>query len=161
MRGVRGHNEGSIFVRKTGPRKGQLVVAISLPDGTRVRRTATDRTDAQAKLKELRRLRDEGSAAGSSLTLGPYLRRWLDDVQPRLAPATWRKYEQHIRLYLIPVLGRHRLADLRVDHVRAYMRAATRGSKTSFQRRSRASEILLRTPILKSRSPDSRRAITD
>lgn len=120
MRDVRGHNEGSIFPRKDG----RWVAAISLGDGRRATRYAKSKAEARDRLRELQRLKEAGAVDGSRMTLGQYLGRWLEDVRPRLAPATWRKHEQHCRNWIVPALGMVRLTDLSVAHVRRYLDGA-------------------------------------
>lgn len=124
---LRRHNEGSIYQRADG----RKVAAVSLPDGRRVTRYCPHRhqpkdrrtvcPEIRAHHKELLRLRDEGAADGSRLTLGQYLRGWLIDVRPKLAPATWRKHESIVRVHLLPALGHHRLSDLSVAHIRRHL----------------------------------------
>ena len=118
MLGVRGHNEGSLYQRADG----RWVAAISLGDGRRASRYAKSRAEARTRLAELQRLKDAQAIEGSRLTLGRYLERWLDEVRPRLAPATWRKHEQHVRLHVIPRLGHVRLSELSVSHCRDLQR---------------------------------------
>lgn len=132
---LRRHNEGSIYQRADG----RKVAAVSLPDGRRVTRYCPHRhqpkdkrtvcPEARALLRELLRLRDEGAADGSRQTLGQYLRRWLVDVRPKLAPATWRKHEQHCRNHIIPALGHRRVSDLSVADVRTFLKGADGGGR--------------------------------
>jgi integrase len=57
-----------------------------------------------------------GVADVHSLTVGTYLQQWL--LGKRALRATTRRgYEIHIRLYLEPLIGQMRLADLRPHHV--------------------------------------------
>jgi integrase len=51
------------------------------------------------------------------LTVGRYLDEWIELKRPELKPSTAVAYESRIRLYLKPVLGRHRLAELTRDDV--------------------------------------------
>lgn len=95
---VRGHNEGSIFRRADTQHK---VAVISLADGRRVSRSCPHRhgerdkdcPEVKAHLRDLLRLREQGTEAvdGSRMTVGQFLERWLLDVRPKLAPATWRR----------------------------------------------------------------------
>ncbi|MGW5156134.1 tyrosine-type recombinase/integrase [Nonomuraea wenchangensis] len=45
-------------------------------------------------------------------TVGQWLRYWLSVVESRLRPTTHRASRDHVRLHLIPYLGRVRLAEL-------------------------------------------------
>jgi integrase len=127
---VRGHNEGSIFWRKSDRHK---VAQVTMPDRSRPtlacphkhRSSDRDCAETKANLVELLRLRDHGAPAGGhTLTLGAYLRGWLVDVRPKLAPATWRKHESVVRVHLIPALGSRRLPALSVGEVRQYLNEA-------------------------------------
>lgn len=77
------------------------------------------RTKAEAEEalgKALDRERLGGVAADHKLTVGDYLEQWLAG-KATLRPTTARSYGEHVRLYLLPVLGGVRLADLRPVHV--------------------------------------------
>ena len=44
------------------------------------------------------------------LTVAAFLTRWLAEVvAPHKAPETYRAYEQHVRLHLLPALGQYHL----------------------------------------------------
>lgn len=122
MPAVRGHNEGSLF-RRT--RDGRWVAIVTMPDGRRRSRSAASKTEAGAHLRELLRQRDAAVTRDPRAErVGPYLRRWLDDVRPHLAPSTWRKHESICRVHLIPALGHQRLSDVSVNDVRALLRSS-------------------------------------
>lgn len=77
------------------------------------------RTKAEAEEalgKALDRERLGGVAADHKLTVGDYLEQWLAG-KATLRPTTARSYGEHVRLYLVPVLGGVRLAELRPVHV--------------------------------------------
>lgn len=79
--------------------------------------------EAKERLADLERLRESHAPANArTLTLGRFLRAWLDDVKPTIAYSTWRKHESICRVHLVPELGHIRLPDLSVGHVRAYLR---------------------------------------
>src|SRR5262249_26571336 len=50
-------------------------------------------------------------------TVKAYLERWLSLVKPKVAPTTYQRYEQHVRLHLVPHIGRVKLAKLTPLHV--------------------------------------------
>jgi integrase len=52
------------------------------------------------------------------IAVGPWLRRWLAE-RDGIRASTRRSYEMHLRLYLVPYLGRVPLRDLQPGHVRA------------------------------------------
>ncbi|HZN70117.1 MAG TPA: site-specific integrase [Micromonosporaceae bacterium] len=67
---------------------------------------------------ELRRALDLDLAPSQLPTLAEYLPRWLKG-RKTLKKGTWRSYEAHIRLYLIPYLGQYRIDRLRSGHIDA------------------------------------------
>lgn len=70
-------------------------------------------------------------AEPSKETLGEYLQRWLrDHARHAVAPQTFERYEQISRLHLQPMLGAHRLTELRPKHI-AEAEAAWRDSGLS------------------------------
>ena len=119
--------DGSTYQRS---RDGRWVAAVELdPDprtGRRRRRTAlaVDRDDAERKLRELLTLRDAGRADWDQRTT---LRQWVVDgwlprVEGRVrrgevAPSTLVRNRGIMLQHVLPAIGRHRLASLRVSHV--------------------------------------------
>jgi hypothetical protein len=59
----------------------------------------------------------EDGPIGSASTTGQWLRHWLATHQG-LRPTTRKSYDDHIRLYLLPYLGRIRLSELTGPDVR-------------------------------------------
>lgn len=123
---VRGHNDGSV----SHYGDGRIVVRVTMRDGSRRSRSVQadhprtedceprDWRQARPVMAALERQRDLG-AVGPDWTLGKYLPSWCDSMRNRKAPATWRQWDQHIRLYLVPSLGRIRLSHLRPGDVNA------------------------------------------
>jgi integrase len=92
--------------------------------GKRIRVSRTvrgSRRDAEKELTRLLRELDDGTAARSGAdTFGSYLTgRWLPHVRSRVTASTWRRYEELVRLHLIPRCGRVRLDKLRPHHLQA------------------------------------------
>lgn len=57
-----------------------------------------------------------------SAKLSEWLPYWLDNVvQPRRKLSTYDKYEAHVRLYLVPMIGSKRLESLSVADVRRFL----------------------------------------
>jgi integrase len=103
----RSPGEGSVYPFRGGHRG---VINWTDPDGTRHRRTVRGATadDTRAKLDDLRRDLRLGTLApaGPALTVGEYLATWIERDRIRVRPSTWRGRESHVRVYLIPALGR-------------------------------------------------------
>ena len=90
-------------------------------DGRRRRKYVYGRTQREARLKldTARRQRDAGTLVLTTMTVEKWLDYWLDNIASReLRPQTLRGYRSKTRTYLTPLVGRHRLTDLRPEHVR-------------------------------------------
>jgi site-specific recombinase XerC len=56
-------------------------------------------------------------------TVAQFLQDWLENsVKPSVRPLTHEQYRQHVKLYLAPLLGHHRLSKLAPQHVRAFLK---------------------------------------
>lgn len=89
------------------------------PDGKRRQLTRSGfetKRQAQAALQEEIGRHQAGLADVHGVTVASYLSTWLQGKR-RLRDTTRRGYEAHIRRYLKPSLGDHRLADLRPHHI--------------------------------------------
>ena len=71
--------------------------------------------DAEALLVQFLHQRENGiDAPPGRLTVAEYLQRWLSVyAQPNTAPKTFRRYEQIVRVHLLPVIGGTPLTKLR------------------------------------------------
>ncbi|MFI7018693.1 tyrosine-type recombinase/integrase [Streptomyces sp. NPDC050164] len=114
---------GTITKRKDG--RFQCAVYVLQPDGTRARKFAYGKTWAEcdAKRRELLDKVDQGVPVPTkSAKLSDWLPYWLDNViKPRRKLSTFDKYEAHVRLYLVPLLGAKRLESLGVADVRRFL----------------------------------------
>jgi integrase len=110
----RGSGEGSVFRRNDGSWIAQL--DLGYIDGKRCRPLKRCRTkrEAHAALSELRAQHEPGvKPISERFTVGQYLDEWFREcVKNRLKPSTVQDYEQQIRLYLKPHLGRIPLTKL-------------------------------------------------
>ncbi|MAG35324.1 MAG: hypothetical protein CL878_03620 [Dehalococcoidia bacterium] len=121
-RSRRGRGEGTIFRRKSdGDWVAELYLGV---DGQGKRRfwrkygkTREAVADALAEAQLARRLGTLREAERS--TVADYLEWWLTVTQPTLAPKTWQRYSELVRLHLTPQLGRYQLRALRPEHVQA------------------------------------------
>jgi integrase len=88
-------------------------------DGHRRSVYAPTEKECQAELRKALTLADNGiRPAGNKTTVAEYLAEWLEtSVAPRLRPRTAASYRETVRLYLVPALGRIKLAKLTPQHV--------------------------------------------
>lgn len=114
---------GTITKRKDG--RFQCAVYVLQPDGTRARKFAYGKTwqECDTKRRELLAKVDQGVPVPTrSAKLSEWLPYWLDNViKPRRKLSTYDKYESHVRLYLVPLLGSKRLESLGVADVRRFL----------------------------------------
>src|SRR5258708_2703654 len=118
----RGTNEGSIFQRKDGRWVGSL--NLGWEDGKRKRRHFYAATAAEVRDELLKARSDQSRGLPVSVerqTVKEFLDHWLaESVKSSVRPATYQQYHQHVRLYLGPSLGRHRLSKLSPPHVQTF-----------------------------------------
>lgn len=112
----RGHGEGSIRKRSDG----RWEATITLEGGRRRSLYAKTRQEAQQKMVAALKDQQDGIQApiNGRLTTAQFLSRWLEETaKPRVRPKTYVSYEGHIRLHLVPALGRLALTKLAPEHV--------------------------------------------
>ncbi|MEW1659403.1 site-specific integrase [Streptomyces sp. NPDC093707] len=138
---------GTITKRKDG--RYQAAVYVLQPDGTRARKFAYGKTwtECDAKRRELLDKVDQGVPVPTkSAKLAEWLPYWLDNViKPRRKRTTYAKYEVHVRLYLVPMLGTKRLESLSVADVRRFLRDVERKRSAAT---AKESHRVLRTALM-------------
>lgn len=81
----------------------------------------TKRQAEEEKVRLLHQLHTGTYIDENKLTVGEYLRQWLDDAKRgNVSPRTFERYESIVTLHLIPALGVHKLKDLRPMHIQTY-----------------------------------------
>ncbi|MFE7596002.1 tyrosine-type recombinase/integrase [Streptomyces sp. NPDC057494] len=137
---------GTITQRKDG--RYQAAVYVLQPDGTRARKFAYGKTWAECDVKRRALLDkvDNGVPVPTrSMKLSEWLPYWLDNiVKPRRKKTTAAKYEVHIRLYLVPMIGTKRLESLSVADVR---RLLVQVEKKTSAATAKESHRVLRTAL--------------
>lgn len=135
---ARGKGEGALF--KDG--RGYWTVRIELPtgpDGKR-RQKVIRRKDKKKAMDEMKDIKKQLDALGdlptSSLTLGAWLRRWIDDIAPgEIRPKSYESYKSTVDGWLIPLLGTKKIDSLTADHVRGMFRTIMSTPKSQKIRR--------------------------
>ncbi|WP_327735304.1 site-specific integrase [Streptomyces nojiriensis] len=137
---------GTITQRKDG--RYQAAVYVLQPDGTRARKFAYGKTwtECDTKRRELLAKVDQGVPVPTrSAKLTEWLPYWLENiVRPHRKRTTFAKYKTHVRLYLVPLLGKKRLESLSVADVR---RALVQLQKETSAATAKESHRVLRTAI--------------
>ncbi len=117
----RASGESSIYRDEDGRWHGYVSLG-KKENGRRDRRhvSGAKRTDVVAKVRELERKRDAGTAgaAGKAPTVRQWLEHWLDTIAARkVRPSTLVRYRQLVANQLAPGVGHHRLDRLQPEHV--------------------------------------------
>lgn len=121
----RGNGDGDIWPRKN--KEGKITSyrgAYFGPDGKRRYVSGKNKEETRNKLRKARSDADQGVVFDAqNLRLSEYLDRWLkDSVKDTVRISTYQRYEQVIRLHLVPGLGRVKLKALTPAHVQRFYR---------------------------------------
>lgn len=120
---MRGH------VRQRSPGSWTVQVSAGFDDaGKRVRITRTVRgteRDAERALTKLLREVDQGTAPTTGkTTVTRYLTEtWLPHAATRVRPTTLARYEQLVRVHVLPRIGRVKVSSLRPSHIQGVLDA--------------------------------------
>jgi integrase len=131
----RGRGEGSIY--QDGDR---WVGTVSLGydgRGRRKRRKVYGATKREV-IDKLRKLQMKSPLLGDagSLTTGEYVQRWLDNTaKSKVRPTTWGRYEELVRLHILPHLGGIKLAKLEAMHVEQFYADLVRAKASTWTQR--------------------------
>ena len=116
MAKTRANGEGSIYRRKDG----RWVGVLSVESGGRKAYYGKTRQDVARKLTAALKATHDGLApTPDKQTVAGFLTHWLETVRPSLRPRTWVRYEQYVRIHVLPHLGGVRLSRLGPDHLQA------------------------------------------
>ncbi|GCE28149.1 site-specific integrase [Dictyobacter alpinus] len=116
--GKRANGEGSVYKQ----RNGLWAASLTTEDGKRKYFYGKTRKEASDKLtKALNDRKDGALVATPKQTLEQFLRDWLEHSQKQsVRERTFERYEEIVRLHVIPVLGRHQLQKLSPQHLQAF-----------------------------------------
>lgn len=113
---VRANGEGSIYRQKENLWASSITV-----NGKR--KYFYGRTQKEVKEKRDAFLQDVSrgvSVDAKKQTVGVFLQDWLENAQKQsLRPRSYERYEEIVRLHIMPVLGQHQLQKLSPQHVQA------------------------------------------
>jgi integrase len=116
--GRRGHGEGSIYQRSDG----RWCCQLTLPNGRRRYLYGKTRREVAQALARAQRDVQEGLLTGDGRQkLATYLVGWLESIRPpTLAESTWKRYDEYVRLHILPHLGHVKLAQLQPQQVQQF-----------------------------------------
>lgn len=115
----RGNGEGSIYQRSDG----RWTASITLEGEGRKRKSFYGKTrkEVQEQLKIALREQQQGMLMTTpQQTVAQFLTQWLEDHKAAIRIRSYERYEELIRLHIIPVLGHHQLQKLTPQHVQAF-----------------------------------------
>ncbi|HZO73654.1 MAG TPA: tyrosine-type recombinase/integrase [Ktedonobacteraceae bacterium] len=114
----RGHGEGSIYWRKDG----RWTAEISLEGGKSKFLYGKTRKEVQEKLKTALYEQQRGVlVTGPQQKVGQFLTHWLENVHKHSIRArTYERYEEIIRLHLLPGIGHHQFQKLSPQHLQSF-----------------------------------------
>jgi integrase len=117
-RGRRGNGEGTIYERTNGT----YAATFTVTGGKRKSLYAKTYKEAQEKLKKALYEQQQGTlVTAPQQRVAQYLTDWLEHTQKQsVRPRTYERYEEIVRLHIIPALGRHKLHQLSAQHVQAF-----------------------------------------
>jgi len=123
----RSHGDGGLyFIKSRGLWRG-VVDDGFWPDGRRRQRYVSAKTqaDARDKLKALRKeLEEHGAPLDKSMTVEAWAAHWLRNVcEPNMKPKALQGYDSAVRRWIVPTIGRKRIALLKPSDVRDVNRA--------------------------------------
>lgn len=147
-------------------------------DGRRKRKTIYAKTkgEARVKLAKALRERDQGALVMQHTTVEAWMGTWLERKSrpPKpLKPQTMRSYRSKVALYIVPMLGRRRLTDLRAEHIEAmYDQMRADGKAEATVRQTHAillgalkdavrADRLSYNPMLKVNAPGTEKAVRE
>lgn len=116
--GKRGNGEGSIYKQ----RDGLWAACVTVEGNKRKYFYGKTRKEVQEKLAKALHEQQQGTLVETSKqSVEQYLTSWLENTQRHsVRPRTYERYEEVVRLHIVPVLGKHQLQKLTVQHVQAF-----------------------------------------
>jgi len=86
--------------------------------------TAKQQAECRKKLDAIKSKSSDGilgDAKAGRETVAAFLPRWLDAIQGTVRESTRYRYEVIVRTQIIPTIGKHKLTDLKPDHIVAML----------------------------------------
>lgn len=91
---------------------------------------ATKKQAEEALREFLGHLDRGGDPFGDKTTFAEYASGWADHHQGQVEPQTWRRYEQLLRLHVLPALGGMRLQQIKAAHIQSVLDGIDRSPRT-------------------------------
>lgn len=150
----RARGEGSLYQQENGMWVGRVEIPSTNGKRRRGKVSSMKYEVAVQKFRKLQREVEDGTyAASGNTTVAKWCEYWLDNiVKPRVKPKTFDYYEEAVRLYIVPNLGKIRLSKLTPQHVLALQTAiqatSTRNAVKAHQALQKALNDAIRWGLL-------------
>jgi integrase len=119
MSGKRGQGEGGIYRRNDGRWEAKFRL-----DGSRRSVYARTRKEVVERMRDALDAHEEGLRVTSPKdTVATFFAEWLAAMQPTLRARTFDRYEQYVRIHILPELGRIQLQRISPKHLQAAYKA--------------------------------------
>ena len=117
------NGQGGVYRRADG--RWEAKVFVDASDGRR-KRISVYGDSKRAALDELGKVRDQQRrgipVATTTLTVGEYMKYWLDHIaEPSIRRTTYATYEGDVRLHIVPGIGNRKLKSLQAAHIRVWL----------------------------------------
>jgi len=111
--GHRGHGEGSVTQRKDG----RYQVYITLENGKRKYYYTKTKKEALEILRKAQMSNKGNISNWAATNIESFLQEWLKTHKQSIRPRSYERYEEYVRLHLIPTLGKITLQKLTPQHL--------------------------------------------
>jgi integrase len=116
---MRGH------IRNRGKKSWAIVIDLGRDNSGKRRQkwhsVQGTKKDAERELAKLLHQRNSGTyVAPGKLSVRELLEQWLNIIRPNVAPKTFERYQEIVRLHLVPALGHHGLHRVEPSHIASY-----------------------------------------
>ena len=131
----KGNGQGSVYPRrnKDGKVTGYLG-AYHGPAGKRRTVSAKSKSECERKLRVAMVDADKGLVFDAgTITVGQYLNNWLTGIKGTVRQRTWERYEQFVRVHLVPAFGGIKLTNLTRAHLKTLYASKTELSPTTIR----------------------------
>jgi integrase len=132
---AKGNRQGSVYPRKNkdGKITGYLGAYYGL-DGKRRYVSAKSKSECERKLRAAMVDADRGLAFDAGkIMVGQYLDNWLSGIKGTVRQRTWERYEQFVRVHLVPAFGGIKLSNLTRAHLKTLYASKTDLSPTTIR----------------------------
>jgi len=125
----RNHGDGGLYYDKArGLWRGVIDIGFH-PDGRRKQKAVTSKSQrtARDKLNAIKKqLAETGTTLDTNMTMNEWADKWLRDVcEPNMKPKALQGYESAVRHWILPILGKRKVASIKPSDVRAITQAVT------------------------------------